>query len=435
MTSLNLFQNNNKFIPLAERLRPKTIKEVIGHTDVVGENSILLKSLREGQSISFILWGSPGVGKTTISRLISKEVEAHFISLSAVTSGVKDLREAIEKARINRDKFQRSTVLFIDEIHRFNKSQQDALLHAVENGTLILIGATTENPSFEINSALLSRMKVLTLHPLNTEELSKLIDRALSVDEELKKFKITIEKRDYLIQLSGGDGRKCLSFLESAFALAKTDSNAITIKEEHIKQAAVSIKASYDKNADYHYDTISAFIKSIRGSDPDAAIIWLARMLDGGEDPVFIARRLIISASEDIGNADPSALGIATNGMDAVKAIGMPEARIVLAQVTTYLASTAKSNAAYLAIGSALMDIQKNPELTVPLHLRNAPTTLMKNEGYGSGYKYSHDFPQNFVEQNYFPDEIPAKSYYIPTENGREKNLKSRLIAMWNRIK
>ena len=429
-----MFQSIESHIPLAERVRPETLADVVGHSSIIGKGSVLRNALDTNRTISFILWGPPGVGKTTISRLIAKEISAHFISLSAVTSGVKDLRDAIEKARLARQKLQKTTVLFIDEIHRFNKSQQDALLHAVENGTLMLVGATTENPSFEVNAALLSRMHVYKMGSLGTEDLEHLVQRAISTDNELKKLQISFEDISYLFQLSGGDGRKCLTLLDNALALAVGSSTDVQVLNLHLKQSAESIKSAYDKKADYHYDTISAFIKSIRGSDPDAAVLWLARMLDGGEDPVFIARRLLIAASEDIGNADPTALILATNALTAVKSIGMPEARIILSQVTTYLASTSKSNAAYLAIDAAIFDIKNHPVVSVPLHLRNAPTQLMKNEGYGDGYLYPHNYPHHFTPQNYFPTEIQAKSYYIPTDNGREKSFRDRLKAMWKRL-
>jgi putative ATPase len=432
---MNLFEQNQNYIPLAERVRPSKLSEVIGHENITSENSALLKSLKNGRTVSFVLWGSPGVGKTTIARLVAKEIDAHFISISAVTSGVKDLRESIEKARQNRDRFQVRTVLFIDEIHRFSKSQQDALLHAVENGTILLIGATTENPSFEVNAALLSRMQVFSLNELTGNDLQKIIIQAIEKDDFYKSFDILFEDISLLIHLSGADARKLLSIFETAFDLAKKDDEKVEITKNNLLEAAENIKSPYDKKADYHYDTISAFIKSVRGSDPDAAVLWLARMLDGGEDPIFIARRLIILASEDIGNADPNALLLATSALTSVKAIGMPEARIILSQVTTYLASTNKSNAAYLAIDSALEDIQKNPQITVPLHLRNAPTKLMKKNDYGKNYQYPHNFESGFVKQNYFPKEIYEKNYYNPTMNGRELKLRERLIFLWDRLK
>jgi putative ATPase len=421
--------------PLADRMRPKSFTDIVGHKSIIGEHSILFKSMQNGKLFSFILWGAPGVGKTTIARLIAGELNVHFISLSAVTAGVKELREAIATAERNRNTYNSGTIVFIDEIHRFNKSQQDALLHAVESGLLTLIGATTENPSFEVNPALLSRMKVFKLEPLPEEDLRKLVLRALEQDDQLNLVELEQDVLDDLIMYAGGDGRKCLSVLETAVILTDEVQNKIKPNRDILQQAALSLKSAYDKKSDYHYDTISAFIKSIRGSDPDAALLWLARMLDGGEDPMFIARRLIISASEDIGNSDPTALILAVNAMEAVRMIGMPEARIILAQVVTYLASTTKSNASYVAIDAALADIKNTPTLTVPLHLRNGVTKLMKNEGYGAGYQYPHDFPQHFTPQHYFPVEIGEKSYYSPTKLGREKNFFERLQAMWQRLK
>jgi putative ATPase len=438
--SLDLFAKSDysasQNIPLAERVRPDNLEKLIGHPILLAADSMLMKALEQKRLFSFILWGPPGIGKTSLAKLISKHYQAHFISLSAVQAGVKDLREAIEKAEINRNRYDQITILFIDEIHRFNRSQQDSLLHAVENGLIILIGATTENPSFELNPALLSRTRVFHLNSLTNEQLKIIIDNALNSDLDLKKYNITFEDENLLYHLSGGDARKALSLLESSFYLAKKpEQNNVLISTKDLLQSAESQKSAYDKKNEHHYDTISAYIKSIRGSDPDAAILWLARMLDGGEDVIFIARRLIILASEDIGNADPAALNLAVSAMQAVKVLGMPESRIILAQATTYLASTVKSNASYVAINNALADIKENPLITVPLHLRNGVTSLMKNENYGKGYLYAHDFEHNFVKQDFFPKEIPEKIFYNPTENGREKNIKERLKYLWNRLK
>jgi putative ATPase len=382
---------------------------------------------------SFILWGPPGVGKTTLARIIANQTKSEFFALNAVSSGVKDVREVIAKA----EEFQRSfrrTILFIDEIHRFNKSQQDALLHSVESGTLTLIGATTENPSFEVISPLLSRMRVFTLEALGKADLEKIFEQALSEDEFIQKEFIEIEDREYLFLLSGGDARKLLNGLEIAFQLVKPDaSGKRLITKSDLEEAFQRRYSLYDKKGEQHYDIISAFIKSIRGSDPDAAVYWLARMLEGGEDPKFIARRLIILASEDIGNADPVALMLAVDAFTAVDYVGMPEAQIILSHVATYLASAPKSNAAVKAIGEAMSDVKNLPNLPVPLHLRNAPTKLMKELSYGSGYKYSHDFDNNFSEQQYLPDQIKNKIYYHPTENGREKQIKERLEFLWGK--
>jgi len=384
-----------------------------------------------------IFWGPPGVGKTTLARLIAHQTKSDFIALSAVTSGVADVRKAIERAQKNLRLNARRTILFIDEIHRFNKAQQDALLHHVEDGTVYLIGATTENPSFEINSPLLSRCRVFKLEPLSSEHIENILDRAIQNDSILRtahiQFKDNAKSR--LVRLSSGDARIALSALEIAFKLARKSptQQTVIITSERVEQAFQSRALFYDKKSDYHYDVISAFIKSLRGSDPDAALYWMARMLDAGEDPKFIARRMVILASEDVGNADPQALVVATTGFQAINVIGMPEGRIILSQVATYLASAPKSNAAYLAIEKALQDVRQSPIEPVPLHIRNAPTDLMKKMDYGKGYKYPHDFPGHFIEQNYLPANKKDVVYYKPTDIGFEKKIRERLIALWKK--
>ncbi|MEJ2542669.1 MAG: replication-associated recombination protein A, partial [Calditrichaceae bacterium] len=393
----------------------------------------LYKQIKSGFLPSLILWGPPGVGKTTIARVIASEADYNFSSISAVASGVKEVREIIDRAREHIGYYNKHTILFIDEIHRFNKAQQDALLHAVEEGLIVLIGATTENPSFEVISPLLSRCQVLKLEMLTGDDLAKIIKRAVKNDVLLKQFSIQIKDEKALILYSSGDARKLLNILEITFHLSKKDGKKCVIDEDLIKRALEQNPLYYDKKGEYHYDTISAFIKSVRGSDPNGAVYWLARMLEGGEDPTFIARRLIILASEDIGNAEPYALSLANAGFDAVKNIGMPEARIILSQVTSYLASVPKSNAAYLAIDTAAEEVRTSGLLQIPLHLRNAPTQLMKNLNYGGDYKYPHDFENHFVEQIYLPEEIKDKIFYKPSENGRELKLKSYLKNLKSR--
>ena len=416
--------------PLAERLRPQTIDEYIGQTHLVGPNGVFRKFLETGNVPSFILWGPPGVGKTTLAKLVANHLKRPFYTLSAVTSGVKDVREVIESAR-KQSLFQQSTAfLFIDEIHRFNKSQQDSLLGAVEQGIVTLIGATTENPSFEVISPLLSRCQVYILKSMNDEELHTLLMRAITVDEELKARNIKVEQTAALFTFSGGDARKLLNILD---IIAGATDGDITITDEYVTECLQQNIALYDKNGEQHYDVISAFIKSVRGSDPNAAIYYLARMLAGGEEPRFIARRLVILASEDIGLANPNALLLANACFDTVHKIGMPEARITLAETTIYLATSPKSNSAYMAINKALdfvaHDTTNRP---VPLHLRNAPTKLMSEAGYGKDYKYAHDYVGGFVNQEFMPDTLMGKQFYTPNvQNSTEAKIAERMSQLW----
>ena len=387
-----------------------------------------------GELDSMILWGPPGIGKTTLARLIANHVKAEFFQLNAVSSGVKDVREVIAKGERNLRHLKRRTILFIDEIHRFNKAQQDALLHSVEEGVVVLIGATTENPSFEVISPLLSRCRVYMMDPLGAVDLDAILLRALNTDAVLSRRSVKIEDKDFLFLLSGGDARKLLNGLETALHLTKPEKDgSVIIRKEKIQEAFQRKYTLYDKTGDQHYDTISAFIKSLRGSDPDGAIYWMARMLDGGEDPKFIARRMVILASEDVGNADPMALPLATSCFTAVDYVGMPEARIILAQTAAYLASAPKSNAAYVAIEEAIDDVRNLPNLPVPLHIRNAPTQLMKDLSYGKDYKYAHQFEGHFTEQQYLPDNLRDKIYYRPTEIGKEKEIRERLNKLWKK--
>ena len=414
--------------PLAERVRPKTIDEFCGQGHLVDKGKILHRLMDQTAPFSIIFWGPPGTGKTTLARIIAKSTDAKIKELSAVSSGVKDLREVISLAENNREMGVK-TILFIDEIHRFSKSQQDSLLRAVEDGTITLIGATTENPSFEVISPLLSRCRVLTLKPLETDHLMKILDSVFSQDVIMSKGSITIgeSEKELLIQSSGGDARKMLNTLEIAHNLMGGKGH---ITKEILDEAIQSKTMIYDKQGEYHYDTISAFIKSVRGSDPDAGLYWLAVMLEGGEKPEFIARRLIILASEDIGNADPNGLTLATSGFQAVHMIGMPEAALVLAQVTTYLASAPKSNASYKAIKAATKAVKESGTPSVPLHLRNAPTDLMKDMDYGKNYKYPHSQPDHFVDANYFPNGN-QQTFYNPSNQGREDWIKKRLKTLW----
>lgn len=430
----NIFEYTHKSSgnrPLAARCRPQKLGEVIGHRHIIGETAPLTRQLRSGYLPSLVFWGPPGVGKTTIARILSDEIGYAFKSVSAVSAGVKEVKEIIEEAKKQLQYYEKHTVLFIDEIHRFNKAQQDALLHAVEDGTIVLVGATTENPSFEVIAPLLSRCQVVKLESLLKNDLEKIIANALGSDILLKQYEIILDGKDALIYYGSGDARRTLNLLEISFYLAEKKGNRVEITTELVEQAAAQNPLYYDKKGDYHYDTISAYIKSVRGSDPDAAVYWLARMLNAGEDPVFIARRLIILASEDIGNAEPYALSLASAGFDAVKNIGMPEAQIVLSQVTTYLASVPKSNAAYLAINAARETVSTDGLRQVPLHLRNAPTKLMKELEYGAAYKYPHDYPGHFVKQDYLPKELKSKTFYQPTDSGREAKLKSYLAKIW----
>lgn len=415
--------------PLAERSRPRTLDEYVGQKHLVGEKSILRLMIDSGNIASFILWGPPGVGKTTLAKIIANQLERPFYTLSAVTSGVKDVREVIEKAKSSRFFSQASPILFIDEIHRFSKSQQDSLLGAVENGTITLIGATTENPSFEVITPLLSRCQVYVLKPLEDDDLMDLAARVIKNDTELKKRKIIIEEKESLLRYAGGDARKLLNIIE--LVVNSDDSDTVKITNEIVTERLQQNPMAYDKDGEVHYDIISAFIKSIRGSDPDAAVYWLARMVAGGEDPKFIARRLVISAAEDIGLANPNALLLANACFDSLHKIGWPEGRIILAETTIYLASSSKSNSAYRAIDDALALVEKTGNLPVPLHLRNAPTKLMKNLDYGKGYKYAHDYKNNFVEQQFLPDKIKNERIWKAQENSAERKMSNWLRMLW----
>lgn len=415
--------------PLAERLRPQNIDEYVGQEHLVGKNAILRNIIESNNLHSFILWGPPGVGKTTLAKIIARSQDRPFFTLSAVTAGVKDVREVIEKAEKTQFFNSLSPILFIDEIHRFNKSQQDSLLNAIEKGTFILIGATTENPSFEIITPLLSRCQIYVLKPLEKEDLLKLATRAIATDIELKKKNITIVENEALLRYSGGDARKLLNILE---IICSDESRDIQITNELVTNRLQRNFSDYDKNGEMHYDIISAFIKSIRGSDPNAAIYWLARMIEGGEDPKFIARRLVISAAEDIGLANPNALLIANACFDALQKIGWPEGRIILAEATIYLASSQKSNSAYLAIDNAIDTVKKTGNFPVPLHLRNAPTKLMQDLGYGKDYKYAHDYKNHFVKQNFLPEDLIDKTFWIPQGSPQEKKLSDWLNFLWN---
>ena len=416
--------------PLAERLRPKTLDEYVGQKHLVGSGAILRKMIDGGRISSFILWGPPGVGKTTLAQIIAHKLDTPFYTLSAVTSGVKDVRDVIDKARNNRFFSHASPILFIDEIHRFSKSQQDSLLGAVETGVVTLIGATTENPSFEVIRPLLSRCQLYVLKSLEKDDLLELLHHAVKDDVYLKDKNIVLKETDAILRYSGGDARKLLNILELVVE-ADNDSEKVVVTDEKVVQRLQQNPLAYDKDGEMHYDIISAFIKSIRGSDPDGALYWLARMVEGGEDPAFIARRLVISASEDIGLANPNALLLANAAFDAVMKIGWPEGRIPLAEATVYLATSPKSNSAYEGINKALEIVRSTGNLPVPLHLRNAPTKLMKQLGYGKDYKYAHAFTGNFVNQQFLPDEMKDVRIWHPQENAQEIKLKERMQGLW----
>jgi len=411
--------------PLAERMRPQTLDDYIGQNHLVGEGAVIRRMIEQKRVASFILWGPPGVGKTTLANIIAKTLEVPFFTLSAVTSGVKDVREVIERAKSSRFFGIGNPILFIDEIHRFSKSQQDSLLGAVEQGVVTLIGATTENPSFEVIRPLLSRCQVYVLNPLDKDDLLRLVDVTLQKDVLLRERKIEVKETDALLRYSGGDARKLLNILE----LTTQESDVIT--DELVTNCLQQNPLAYDKDGEMHYDLISAFIKSIRGSNPDAAIYYLARMIEGGEQPEFIARRLVISASEDIGLANPNALLLANAAFDAVHKLGWPEGRIPLAEATVYLATSQKSNSAYMAINDALRYVEQSGNLPVPLHLRNAPTKLMEQLGYGKDYKYAHDYEGHFVRQQFLPDEAQGHQFWHPQENPQEAKLKERMDALW----
>ena len=416
--------------PLAERLRPKTLDDYIGQKHLVGEGAILRKMIDAGRISSFILWGPPGVGKTTLAQIIANKLETPFYTLSAVTSGVKDVRDVIEKARNNRFFNQMSPILFIDEIHRFSKSQQDSLLGAVETGVVTLIGATTENPSFEVIRPLLSRCQLYVLKSLEKDDLLELLHNAINKDAFLNDKKVELKATDAMLRYSGGDARKLLNILELVVE-AEGNVEQVVITDEKVVERLQQNPLAYDKEGELHYDIISAFIKSIRGSDPDGALYWLARMVEGGEDPAFIARRLVISAAEDVGLANPNALLLANAAFDAVMKIGWPEGRIPLAEATVYLATSPKSNSAYQGVNDALGLVRETGNLPVPLHLRNAPTKLMKQLGYGKDYKYAHAYSGNFVNQQFLPDELKECRIWHPQNNAQEVKLKERMLALW----
>lgn len=419
-------------IPLPERLRPKRLEDYAGQKHLVGPGSVIRKMIESGNISSFILWGPPGVGKTTLAKIIANSLDRPFHTLSAVSSGVKDVREVIDRYR-SKSIFHKSTpILFIDEIHRFSKSQQDALLGAVEDGTIVLIGATTENPSFEVITPLLSRCQVYVLKSLEKEDLDQLLNKAVTEDAILKDLNIKIEEREALFRYSGGDARKLLNILDLVVN-NQVGNNIVTLNNNIVTKILQENLSNYDKNGEQHYDIISAFIKSIRGSDPNGALYWMARMIAGGEDPLFIARRMIILASEDIGLANPNALLLAQACFDSVHKIGMPESRIILSQVAIYLATSPKSNSAYVAIDAALAEVSKSGDLPVPLHLRNAPTKLMKELGYGADYKYAHSYEGNFTDEEFLPKDISGKKFYDPGNNPKENEIRKRVQTEWKK--
>ncbi len=415
--------------PLAERMRPTTLDKYVGQKHLVGEGAVLRRMIDSGRIASFILWGPPGVGKTTLAQIIANKLETPFYTLSAVTSGVKDVRDVIERAKSNRFFNSASPILFIDEIHRFSKSQQDSLLGAVEQGVVTLIGATTENPSFEVIRPLLSRCQLYVLKSLDKEDLQELLERVITEDEEMKRHHIVLKETAAMMRYSGGDARKLLNILELVVEAEQGDEVIIT--DETVENRLQQNPLTYDKDGEMHYDIVSAFIKSLRGSDPDAALYWMARMIEGGEDPEFIARRLVISAAEDIGLANPNALLIANAAFDAVMKIGWPEGRIPLAEAAVYLATSPKSNSAYLGIGTALETVKQTGNLPVPLHLRNAPTKLMSELGYSDGYKYAHDYPGHFVKQQFMPDELQEKRIWHPQHSPAEEKLYRNMVSCW----
>ncbi len=429
-----LFEENSSInlrnVPLAERMRPLTLSQIKGQEHLVGTDGLITKMIQSGKVRSMILWGEPGTGKTTLARIIANQSKSQFILLSALDSGLKELRESLRKAEINFRKGL-TTILFIDEIHRFNKTQQDGLLSAVEKGHVIFIGATTENPSFEVNNALLSRCTVLKLNNLNKEAIIEILNEAIEYDNFYKDFQIDIEDIGLIAELSSGDARKALVILENLIETTPIRNKKYKITNADISSVAQKSLSKYDKKGEFHYDIISAFIKSMRGSDPDAAVFWLAKMLDSGEDPIFIARRMVVFASEDIGNSDTQAIQVAVAVAQACQIIGMPECRINLAQAATYLASTHKSNASYMAIEDAMEYVKSKSQVAVPMHLRNSPTKLMKEQGYGKGYEYPHNFPNNFIKAEYLPKEVQGKKFYNPSNNGTEAMLKHRLQTLW----
>lgn len=419
---MSMFQDNS---PLAERMRPSSLEQLIGQEHLVGDKGFLRRAIQAGRVPSMILWGPPGTGKTTLANIIANQVKMPFHTLSAISAGVKDVREVIGNIRQGS-----KAILFIDEIHRFNKSQQDALLGAVEKGTITLIGATTENPSFEVNAALISRCQVYTLNHLDKTHLRAIIDKALAEDVEMKKLEVDVQETEAMFNLSGGDARKLLNLFELVVKANEEDGKAV-VTDERVIEVAQRKTVLYDKKGEMHYDIISAFIKSIRGSDPNAAVYYLARMIEGGEDVKFIARRLLILASEDIGNANPTALVMANTTFQAVNVIGYPESRIILSQCVTYLASSPKSNASYMAINQAQQTVARTGDLPIPMAIRNAPTKLMKDQGYGDGYKYAHDYPGNFAEMEFLPDQLANTTFYNPGKNAREEELRKFLRNRW----